>query len=161
MEWKISKPPANSNRTTAYIPMRLLCSFAYPCSCAQRSSGAEASSFDQRLCASVFRKVHAFDVGLAGIAALHADVIEIAGGKDRKLAVVFLATSRANDPAKLPLGEAERTDHGSRAAIAHLAQHTETGLAIAERTQGVRCRNRTHLRSGTQQFGVGLKVGRG
>src|ERR1035437_5128349 len=92
---------------------------------------------DQRFGMSIFRKVDALDIGLAGVAALHADVIEVAGGKDGKVAVVFLAASWANDPAKLPLGQAERTDHGSRAAIAHLAQYRSE-----ERRVGKECRSR-------------------
>src|SRR5580704_744627 len=98
---------------------------------------------DQRFCASVFRQVHCLDIRLARLAALHSDVIEIAGGKDLEPFVIFFAASRTN--------------HGARTAISPLAQYAESGLAITERTKSVRDRTGMQLGSGTQQFSVGLK----
>jgi hypothetical protein len=53
------------------------------------------------------------------------------------LLVILLAASGANDAAKFPLGKAAGTDHGAGAAIAHLSQYAEGGLAAAERTKGI------------------------
>ncbi len=85
---------------------------------------------DQRFGAAVFRQVYALDIGLAGVTAFHANVVEVAGGEDGKPFIVLLAASRADDAAKLPLGQAERTDQGARAAISHRPQTPRAGLRL-------------------------------
>src|SRR6266496_2457006 len=76
---------------------------------------------DHWLGAAVFREVDGLEVCLAGIATFHANVVEVAGRKDREILVVLLAASGTYDSAKLPFGKAERADHRSRTAIPHLA----------------------------------------
>ena len=62
---------------------------------------------DERISESVFREVDGFNVGVAGVAALHADVGQFVGGVDRELELVFLSTSGADKAAKFPLRETE------------------------------------------------------
>ena len=63
---------------------------------------------DHWLGQAVLAQVNAFDVGLAGVAAFHSDVLEIACGIDGKLAVVLFVAVRAKNPAKLPFRQTER-----------------------------------------------------
>src|ERR1700730_2325043 len=112
---------------------------------------------DDRFGAAVLCQIDSLDIGFAGLATFHANVVEVAGSVDRELLVVLFAAPRTHDAAKLPLGETETTNHGSRATVAHLAQDAERGFAMAVRTQGVGSMARRQRGSGPQQFGVGLE----
>ena len=106
---------------------------------------------------AVFGEVDGLDVGLAGVAALDANVGQVGGGVDRKLGMVFLAASRTDDAAELPFGEAETAEQAAAASVALLAQDTERGLAIAEWAQQRRGAFQLHCCVGADEFGVGLE----
>ena len=61
----------------------------------------------QRLREAVFCEVNRLDIGLAGIATFDSDMRKGFSGVDRKLRVIFLAASRADDAAKFPFSQTE------------------------------------------------------
>jgi len=112
---------------------------------------------DEGVGEAVLGEVDRFDVGVAGVAALDADMGELFGSVDRELGVVLLTASGTNDAAEGPLGEAETAEQAAAAAVALLAEDAERGFAIAERAQrkGVTVKLQRIARA--DEFGVGLK----
>lgn len=87
---------------------------------------------DERIGEPVLGEVDGFDVGVAGVAALHANVGQLGGGVDRKPDRVFLSTSGTDKAAKLPLREAESAEQAAPAAVALLAEYADRWFPIAE-----------------------------
>ncbi len=116
---------------------------------------------DERLGKAILSQVNGLDVGLAGIAALDADVGKRFGSVHGKLGMVFLAASGTNDAAELPFAKAEAAKQVAAASITLRAQDCERRLAIAERAQGmgVALELQPGVRAGI--FGVRLQKGKG
>src|SRR6266568_3667125 len=70
--------------------------------------GSRGQFVNEWLSATVLGHIHGLDVGLAGVATFHANVIEVSGRIHREILVVLLAASGADDAAKLPLGKTKR-----------------------------------------------------
>jgi hypothetical protein len=87
---------------------------------------------DQRVGKAVLGEVDGFDVGLAGVAALDANVGEFFSGIDGKFGVVFLAASGADDAAELPFREAKAAEQAAATSVTLLAQNAARRFAIAE-----------------------------
>src|ERR1022692_4060092 len=111
---------------------------------------------DQRDREAVLGEVDRLDVGLAGVAALDTDVGELCGGIDRKLGVVFLTASGADDAAELPFGEAETAEQAAAGAVALLAEDTKRRFAIAKGTQWMRAL-KLKRSAGADEFSVRLQ----
>src|SRR5437016_14676340 len=90
---------------------------------------------DQRVGQSVLAWVDAFDVGLAGVAALDADVGQFGGGVHGKLGMVLLGASGTDEAAELPFGEAEAAEQAATASVALRAEDGERRLAMAKRAE--------------------------
>ena len=114
---------------------------------------------DQGVGEAVLGEVDSLYVGLAGVAALHADVREFFGRVDGKFCMVFLAASGTDDAAELPFGEAETAEQAAAASVALLAEDAERGLAIAEGAEQRRVAFQLQIRLGAEEFSVGLKEG--
>ena len=114
---------------------------------------------DERVGEAAFGQVDGLDIGVAGVAALDANVGESLGGVDRKFGVVLLAAAGANDAAELPFGEAETAEQAAAAAVPLRAEDGERGIAIAKRTEreGVSFELQGNARA--EEFGVGLQEG--
>jgi hypothetical protein len=106
----------------------------------------------------VLGEVDGLDVGLAGVAALDADVGEGIGGLNRKFGMVLLAASGTDEAAELPFGEAETAEQAAAAAVALLAENAEPGLAIAERAPGMGVAVKLQVSVRTREFRVGLQA---
>src|SRR5271169_2065516 len=72
---------------------------------------------DEGVGEAVLGEVDGFDVGLAGVATLHANVREFSSGVDRQLGVVFLAASGTNEASELPFGQADPAEQAAAAAV--------------------------------------------
>ena len=59
---------------------------------------------------AVLREIDGLNVGVAGVAALHAYMSELVSLIDRKFGLVLLAASGADDAAEFPLAQTETTD---------------------------------------------------
>ena len=112
---------------------------------------------DERVGEAVFGEVDRLDVGLANVAALDANVGKLGSGVDRKLGVVLLTASRADDAAELPFGQAETAHQAAAAAVTLLAQHAQRRVATTEGTQQRRVALQSQRSAGPGEFRVGLK----
>ena len=114
---------------------------------------------DERVGQTVLREVNRLDVGLAGVAALDADVGECFSGVDGKLGVIFLAAPGTDDAAEFPFDEAKPAKEAAAASVALLAEDAQRRLPIAERAErmGVAVELQANLRTG--EFRVGLQEG--
>jgi hypothetical protein len=112
---------------------------------------------DEGVGEAVFCEVDRLDVRLTGVAALDTDVRELLGCIHRKLSVVFLTASRADDAAELPFGEAETAEQAAAGAVALLAEDTERRFAIAEGAQWMRVALKLKGSTGADEFSVRLQ----
>jgi len=112
---------------------------------------------DEGVGKAVLGEVNGLHVGLASVAALDADVREFFGGVDRKLGVVFLAASGADDTSEFPFREADPSQQAAAATVALLAEDAERGFAVAERAEGMGITLKQQRSAGADEFGVRLK----
>jgi len=112
---------------------------------------------DERIGQTVLAEVDGFEVRVTGITTLHTNVGELRGGVDRKLGVVFFIAAGTDDAAELPLAETESAEQVAACTVSHRAQHTEPGLAAAERTEQVSVTLELEWNAGAYEFRVGLK----
>jgi hypothetical protein len=63
-------------------------------------------------------EINLFDVGLAFVAGLYADVVNSVGGINGQVVFIPLATVGADDAAILPFGGAQGTDQAALGAVA-------------------------------------------
>jgi hypothetical protein len=112
---------------------------------------------DQGVGETIFREVDCFDVGPAGVAALHPNVREFLRRVDRKFGVIFLAAAGTDEAAELPLGEAESAEQAAAASVPLLAEDAERRLAIAERAERRCVAFQLQIRLRADKFGVWLK----
>ncbi len=90
---------------------------------------------DQGIGQAVLREVHGLYIGAASVAALDPHVRKLFSREDRESGLVLLATGGTHDAAEFPLGETESANQVAAGAVALLAEHAETWLAIAEWAQ--------------------------
>src|SRR5260370_30938374 len=79
---------------------------------------------DERLGKAIPGQVDRLDVGLAGIAALDADVGKRFGSVHGRLGMVFLAASGTNDAAQLPFPKAEAAKTVAASSTTLRPQHS-------------------------------------
>jgi hypothetical protein len=84
---------------------------------------------------AVLGEVDRLHVGVAGVAALDADVRQFFGSIDRELGVIFLTASGTDNATELPLCKTETAQQAAAAAVAQRAENPERWFAIAEGTQ--------------------------
>ncbi len=113
----------------------------------------------QRVRQAVLCKIDGLDIGVAGIAALNADVGKLFGSVDRKFGLVFLAASRADDATEFPFAEAKAADQVASRAIALGAKHGKGGPPITERAQPVAITVELQARPQAGELSAGLKKG--
>jgi hypothetical protein len=65
---------------------------------------------NHRDCPPVLRHVNGFDIGLAGITGIYADVIKFVRDKNGKLVLMLFTTAGTKLPTVVPFGTAKRTD---------------------------------------------------
>lgn len=97
--------------------------------------GSRRDFIDHGVCAAARGQVNGFDVRLAGVAALHANVGKLGRGIDRKPVVVFLCAVGTEDAAKLPFAKTERAQQRPERSVALLAQNSGDGPPPAKGTQ--------------------------
>jgi len=112
---------------------------------------------DQWIGEAALGEVDALDVGLAGVAALDADMGQLGGSVDGKLSVVFLTAAGTDEAAELPFGKTETAEQAAAASVALLAKQGYAGLAIAEWAQRVGVALDLQIGLGADEFGVRLK----
>jgi len=75
--------------------------------------------------------------------------------------VVFLVAAGADDAAELPLAKTESAEQVAAGAFAQRTQHGQRGFAAAERAQGISVTLELKRNPGADEFGIGLKEGKG
>ena len=80
---------------------------------------------DDGNCVAVLGEVDGAEIGVAGVAALDADVWELLRYVHRKFFLILFAAGRAINATKIPLLQAKGTQQPARPAIAFGAQNAE------------------------------------
>ncbi|MGA7931112.1 MAG: hypothetical protein WCA20_34600 [Candidatus Sulfotelmatobacter sp.] len=116
---------------------------------------------DEGLGEPVLGEVDGLDVGLAGVAALDADVGEGIGGVNRNVWHGLAGRIPGQTRRRNSHSARQKPQNRLRAAIALLAENAEPGLAIAERAQGMGVAVKLQVSVRTLEFRVGLQEGEG